>query len=301
MHRPAFAPTAALRPVRRLTARPSTTPDAAEARLSGWYAAFSDSPERLRHFLLRHPLGSARAVADTLLLPVLDVRPSALPEGEALRGALTRRAGGLLSVALVGACVVQVPEDPHQYSVGASRQTLRRKARAARSAGVSTRLVTDTRERHELADRLDTALRAKTDERYRSEGLADHLLASSLWMVAVDAQGEPLVLAVTPVDGAWALLQCFVSLGTSRAHSDARYLLTQQLVEQLSVSGVCHLVDSRAAVELTSGLRHFQRMLGFRIARIRVHPAAPARPQGATQPPLRDDARVPGRAAGHAA
>lgn len=257
---------------------------ASEARLSAWYARFSESEARLRQFVLSDPVAAARAVRDTLALPREQANPSTSPEGEVLRAALTRRAGGLLPVARVGACLVRVPDDPSEYSAGAHRQTLRRKVRAAQKAGVRTRLVTDPDERRRLVDRLDEAWRTKSDERYRRDTSSEHLLGASLWMVAVDQHDEPLVLAVTPVDGPWSLLQCFVSLGESRAHSDARYLLTQALVEQLSALGVSCLVDTRAAVELTSGLRQFQRIVGFRIARIRVLGARASSDAGAGAP-----------------
>ena len=41
-------------------------------------------------------------------------------------------------------------------------------------------------------------------------------------------------------------------------------------VERLRAEGVRHLVDTRSPAELPNGLRHFQRMLGFRICRVAV-------------------------------
>ena len=44
----------------------------------------------------------------------------------------------------------------------------------------------------------------------------------------------------------------------------------QAVVERLAGEGVRYLVDEIGPSELSNGLRHFQRMLGYRIARIRV-------------------------------
>jgi hypothetical protein len=42
------------------------------------------------------------------------------------------------------------------------------------------------------------------------------------------------------------------------------------LVAALAERGVRHLVDSTPPPQLSNGLRHFQRMVGYRYARVRV-------------------------------
>lgn len=241
-----------------------------EARVSSFWERRAESGQRLR-FFLRHPRLTARAVADVQALRRVPAILSDSVEGLALRSYLRRRVLGLLSLATIGACVLPVPADPAEYSEGRHRQTLRRKARAAERAGVTCRRVDDPGERRALVRLLDEVLPTKSDQRYRQHG-TDHsfLLHRALWTAAYDGDGRPLVVAVTPFDGEWAVLEAFISLGETRQNSDARYLLTRAVVEQLSVVGVRYLVDTASPYELTNGLRHFQRMVGFRIARGRV-------------------------------
>lgn len=63
----------------------------------------------------------------------------------------------------------------------------------------------------------------------------DHgcLLGYELWLAAYSAEGRPLLLSVTPVDGEWALLYYFRTLTTGEEASNARYLMTQVLVKDL--------------------------------------------------------------------
>ncbi|MGX5653464.1 hypothetical protein ACWKWC_01665 [Geodermatophilus nigrescens] len=212
-----------------------------------------------------------RAVRDIRALPVVEAALSGRPEGRLLATDLSRRTALGFRLSDTGVCVLEVPEVPADYSLGRSRQTLRRKVRAAAKAGVSWREVTDEDEQAALARRLDDHLPQKRDRRYRQvDSDHSHMVGSGLWAVAEDAEGTPLVLSVTPHDGRWAQLRLFIALGDGPRHSDARYLLTQAVVETLSARGVRHLFDGRSPHELTNGLRHFQRMLGFGIVRVRL-------------------------------
>ena len=51
--------------------------------------------------------------------------------------------------------------------------------------------------------------------------------------------------------------------------------MTQVLVETLSARGVRYLVEGTHPAELPNGLRHFQRMVGFRLHRVVARRAAP--------------------------
>ncbi len=198
-------------------------------------------------------------------------------DGALIRRLLTRPTTGGLGLGLAGACVLPVPAERDAYSAGRTKQTLRRKVRSAQRQGVTCRRVDDPVERGRLAVALEHCLAHKSDERYRwIDGDCSALVPSRVWLVAEDPAGDVLLVAVSPVDGHWAVLQCFVTLGTGPQHSDARYLLTQALVEELSDHGVRYLVDTRAPIELTPGLRHFQRMLGFGIRRVLVRARARA-------------------------
>ena len=249
--------------------RSASDPVEREARLSEYWQDWRASQLKM-HFFWRHPGRTAVAFADTRSLPRIDAVLGTGPSGRVLREHLTRRLRGV-SLASSGACVLPVPEDPAAYSLGSHRQTLRRKVRVAERSGVTWRQVDDVAEQRQLVALLDQALAEKADDRYRRQG-TDHtfMIGLGLWLVAEDAAGTPLLVSVTPHDGEWALLLCFITLGESDQHSTARYLLTKVVVEQLSARGVRHLVDTRAPSELTNGLRHFQRMVGFRITRVRV-------------------------------
>jgi hypothetical protein len=98
----------------------------------------------------------------------------------------------------------------------------------------------------------------------------DDLLNYRLWLVARAADGRPVLLSVTPVDGEVALLRYFRTLGTGQEQSHARYLMTEVLVERLVRLGARYLVDGSNLFLLPNGLRHFQQMVGFRIVRLRI-------------------------------
>ena len=76
--------------------------------------------------------------------------------------------------------------------------------------------------------------------------------------------------SVAPRDGEFATLRYFRTLGAGDAHSDARYLATSALVAELAQHGVRYLLDTATPAEQTNGLRHFQRMVGFRYARVKL-------------------------------
>ncbi|SEP21317.1 hypothetical protein [Trujillonella endophytica] len=245
-------------------------------RLSAFWAGWRESRRNPVGYALSHPRLALAAVGDLMALPWVEAPLGETPAGRLIRSDLSRRCLAGATLAATGASVVDVPETPPAYREGRSKQTLRRKIRAAERAGVAWRPVPRPAEQRELAARLDRALGVKSDARYRQLGTDHaHWVGRGMWTVAVDRDGEPLVLAVTPHDGEWALLSVFITLGEGPQHSDARYLLFAAVVEQLSERGVRHLVDGRGQHELTNGLRHFQRMLGFRIARIRMRRREP--------------------------
>ncbi|MBE7200301.1 MAG: hypothetical protein INR70_21190 [Parafilimonas terrae] len=202
----------------------------------------------------------------------MSARLSDGPEGKLIANALnTVCLAKFFKLSDLGACVLEIAARPQDYSLGSSKQTLRRKVKAAEKLGIYCRPVHDKGEQIALVATLDRAIAVKSNPLYRERD-SDHsyLVGSGLWTVAFAPDGEPLVIAVTPRDGEWALLQAFVSLGETQLRSDARYLLTKVVVERLAVEGVRHLVDTRSPSQLPNGLRHFQRMLGFRIKRIRM-------------------------------
>lgn len=248
------------------------TQEGCEQWLSDFWEAANNSGSKIPIYLAKNPKSTFRAIRFISKLPRLSAHLSNAPEGVTIQQNLNRVClAKTLKLANTGACILSIPEDPAEYSAGSSKQTLRRKVRAAVKYGITCRAITDTMQQRELATTLDRIIRTKSNPLYRNQDAdSSDLIGGGLWTVAFSQDGEPLVVAVTPVDGSWALLRSFVSLGDTPQHSDARYLLTQAMVERLADHRVRYLVDSRGPSELPNGLRHFQRMLGFRIARIQI-------------------------------
>ncbi|WP_432496193.1 hypothetical protein [Kineococcus gypseus] len=252
---------------------------------------------RLVGLAARHPLQVLPTAVAIARLPRLGVRTDASPGGLTLRAALTQRYLGLVPVGAAGLAVLEVPATPGAYRDGASRQTLRRKVRAAERRGTTWRLVHDPAERRELLVRAEAAERAHRDARYRSEDPDNsEVLEHDLWLVA-EVAGEPVLLSVTPTAGEWGSLRYFRTLGSGPAQSDARYYALAHLVDELARRGVRHLLDATPPLKLTNGLRHFQRMVGFRYAR--VHLAGSAGPAAPAVAPVDGSAAVHGPAASH--
>jgi hypothetical protein len=260
-------------------------PDASEPDLAEFWTSYVDGRQRGAAFALRHPVRVWRAFRATRGLQTIEADPSESPEGAAIRGTLSARGPLAAPARLLGMAVLTVPADPADYLEGRSAQTLRRKIRAAERAGVTWRPVTDPAERRSLLETANRAEREHPDPSYRVEAPQnDDLLTHDLWLVALDRDGTPILLSVTPVDGDIGTLRYFRTLGSGPAHSDARYLMTSVLVTELAQRGVRWLLDTEPPGAQTNGLRHFQRMVGFRYARVRLLRRSPTRLAAAVVP-----------------
>ncbi len=221
-------------------------------------------------YIVRRPLKSLRTLGALCRLPCLRVVLSSTGiEAAAIHAPLSRHS--ILARAGVSVtAVLRLPHEPGQYSLGASKQTLRRKARYAHRLGVSWTEVSDFGERSRILQIADEYERAHPNETYRNPSPDNNeLLRYRLWLAAYSADGRPLLLSVTPVDGELALLSYFRTIGAGDEQSNARYLMTEVLVEKLVGCGARYLLDSGSPA-MPRGLRHFQRMLGFRIVRLRI-------------------------------
>lgn len=248
-----------------------------------------ESKLRVRNFAIRNPSISLKAILGHIFLPRLSAKLSSASSGQEIKNALGRRfIFGLFSLGFLGACVLPIPKNAAEYSEGSSKQTLRRKVRAARKAGVTWRSVTDPSEQRKLIDTLHDFISSKTRIRLEGNDWSD-LVGKHLWTVGLGPDGTPLLIAVTPYDGEWASLHLFVTLGETPMHSDARYYLTQIVVERLSSLGVRYLVNTDSADNLPAGLWHFQKMLGFSVARVRV---SRAREEGCLRTPAKKRANA---------
>jgi hypothetical protein len=249
-----------------------------EAQVSGFFHDYVDSGRPGYVFVLRNFGRSIGALVALFRLPCLRVAPlSASNGGKAIGYFLSPQVTTLLSPRSILTRVMGfatgtliLPDEHGQYSLGASKQTLRRKTRSARKLGVHWAAVNDAAERLRLIKLAEDYEKTHPDETYRNEEPdLGWLLEHRLWLVAYSADGNPLLLSVTPIDGEVALLGHFRTIGTGPEQSDARYLMTEVLVEELVSRGVRYLVDG-GSLAIPNGIRHFQRMLGFRIVRIRV-------------------------------
>ncbi|MBJ7357677.1 hypothetical protein [Nocardioides sp.] len=260
-------------------------PDTSEPDLAEFWTSYVDGRRRGAAFAVRHPVRVWRAFRATRRLTVIEAKPTTSPEGTAIRATLETRGPLAAPARLLGTAVLAVPADPAEHVGGRSAQTLRRKIRAAERAGVTWRVVTDPEERRSLLETANSAEREHPDPAYRVVAPRnDDLLDHDLWLVAVDAAGTPILLSVTPVDGEIATLRYFRTLGSGPAHSDSRYLMTHALVTELAHRGVRWLLDTEPPGAQTNGLRHFQRMVGFRYARVRLRRGGAGRLAAAALP-----------------
>ena len=242
-----------------------------EAAVSQYFQDYADQGRPWYIYVARHPLKSLRALFSLYRLPCLHVgAPSARVEGAPIRTQLSWRPVLMQTVGLIRP-VLMVPHEAGQYSLGASKQTLRRKVRQANRLGVRWAEINDPEERYRLLQIAKEWVRAHPDVTYRNANPDNSdLFSYGLWLAAYSADGRPLLLSVTPVDGDVALLYFFRTIGSGEEQSTARYLMTEVLVEHLVNRQVRYLVDGLFPAWLPNGLRHFQRMVGFRNVRIRV-------------------------------
>jgi membrane-associated phospholipid phosphatase len=266
--------------------QPATlTGDGPEARVWSFFHDYVDCGKPGYIYVLRHLGMSLGALIALFRLPCLQVAPSSANiEATTIRGFLSPQVTAFLSPRSIltritgfATATLIVPREKGHYSLGASKQTLRRKVRRARRLGVCWAEVNDLQERHRLIKLAEEYEKVHPDETYRNaEPDLSWLLSHQLWLVAYSADDNPLLLSVTPVDGELAQLGHFRTIGFGEEQSDARYLMTEVLVEHLVDRGVRYLVDGGSLAK-PNGIRHFQRMLGFHIVRIRVARSRPSR------------------------
>lgn len=238
-----------------------------EAELAQVFADYVDADVSLWRYSLVRPITVLRSYRDIAALPALDADLPSTAEAEAVRAQLLEHATSR-RVMLGVSAVLETPTTPGTYVDGAARQTLRRKIRAAEKQGVTVRIV-PVEERAGLLSLANLHEQANEREEYRNPSPEnDDLLEYELWIAAYDAYDQPIMLSVTPCAGEWAVLRYFRTLIGGQASSDARYLMARELAEALAARGVRRLVDSARPHWLPNGLRHFQRMIGFRLVRI---------------------------------
>jgi hypothetical protein len=244
-----------------------TLPDP-ERQFRDYLSDYAESDTSKFDYLLRHPLKSVNAAVAVRRLPLLKCSPSSNGvECDVMRSAMR-----WMATPFATSAVLMLPSCPDDFGKGASNQTLRRKVRLAQRLGVKWMLVDDPAERCALLSASLDFERKHPLERYRNENAFDHpeLLGIRLWSAAYASDGRPVLLAVTARDGEWALNYHFRSIGTGDEQSHARYLALYELGRHLAGTGVRYLFDTRMVSRTPEGLRHFQRMSGFRVVRLRA-------------------------------
>jgi hypothetical protein len=241
----------------------------------GYYASAGSKPL----YVLTHPVKSFTGLVARRRLPCLVASLSAGAEGEFIRAALR-----LLALPLRAAAVLMLPDSPAQFAEGRHYQTLRRKVRHAQRLGVWCGRVDDPAERQRLFELANEFERTHPNEIYRHvQPENSDLFDFRLWIAAYAEDGRPLLLSVTPVDGDWAMLRHFRIIGLGEEQSNARYLALHWLGSYLTGLGVRYLFDPAGVASLPEGLQHFQRMVGFRLCRVKLRrpagdPATSRRP-----------------------
>lgn len=257
---------------KRINAEKST--EECEELVSRYFQDFKDHRKLGVLFVVRHPRASADALAAMYRLPLIRANLSDSVEGAVVRRGLFRtsrqwRWGRTLIHQATS--VLALPRPASDYAEGSTKQTLRRKVRAAQKLGVHWKEITDTEHRRQLLELANDHERTHAMEMYRDENPHnDDLLDCSLWLTAYSRDDRPILLCVIPIDGEWSVLRYFRALGVGDEQTNARYLMTQVLVEHLVARDVRWLADSSSPVGLANGLRHYQRMLGFRIVRVKM-------------------------------
>ncbi len=262
----------------RWSASDAPGPDAdPEALLAPFFSDYVEQGQPGAAQLVRRPRRLWRALRAARDLPVVEAHLSDTAEARLIREGLTHVKRRTYKTAFLRTplhavtSLLLLPVQPGRYSLGASKQTLRRKTRAAERAGVHWKPVDDPAERLRLIALSEDRERSHPQQEYRFDDVDNRwLLDLDLWLVAYRSDDEPLLLAAVPVDGEWAMLSYFRTLEDSPAASDSRYLMSAVLVEELVGRGVRHLANTATMSNLPNGLRHFQRMLGYRMVRIEV-------------------------------
>ncbi|SPM41969.1 hypothetical protein MNAB215_4187 [Mycobacterium numidiamassiliense] len=247
--------------------------NAAESFLSGFFDTYCARGQGRVRIIARNPsqlLHAWRAISE---LPVLEAKLSTSAEAAAVRRGLLRTNAAVRGLIRGTTAVLQIPEDGASYLVGSneSKRSLRTKMRRADRQGFTVSMPVSREERLELLRLSEAYERNHPDPTYRNDKpRLDHLEEIRTWLVARDATRKPLLVAVVPVDGDWGVLAYFKTLESSDSARLARHWLSGVLVQHLSEIGVRYLADESSPVGLPTGLRSFQRRLGYRLVRVRI-------------------------------
>jgi len=212
---------------------------------------------------LRGALAFARLVAR---LPRFEVRLSETGAGRRIGAHLAARTVGGLPKHRLAQAVLVVPPSMESYLSGRSRRATRTNlARAVRAGFAVKELVS-------LEERLDALRRNAGDAPTRADREWLDLWSQRtgeegrVWLAAFDQEGSLKALAVATVDMEWAMLE----VGIAREHC-ARWLVETAMLERLVQSRALYLLPATGnALSGGPSVRHFQRLMGYTVANLRV-------------------------------
>jgi len=215
-------------------------------------------PHAVGALWLRLWAGSPLLMWYRLCLPAIRISLTASPPGRMISEHLAIRERGRWKYRRAQG-VLLIPAEFSEYLRGRHRQAVRTNVAHARSAGLTVKSFTVDNWRPGQGD-------------FRVAHIAPGPVEK--WVV-LDPDGGVVADSILSVDEDVALLHGLVS---SSAY--ARWLLHTAIVERLC--GCCSvlLLNSDDAYLLGAGNQHFQRLLGYRIARLRCSGRAARLPEG---------------------
>ena len=211
----------------------------------------------------RFRAGSRELNAYQRRLPVIEVRTTTSPTGRMIGEHLAIRENGRWRYRGAQG-ILEIPGEFAEYMRGRSRQAVRTNLGHARRAGLSA-----------FSIAIDDWAPGADDSR------SGHITPGPIerWMVTA-ADGEVVGDAILSVDEDVALLHGMVSFVEY-----GRWLMHTSIVERLCGSCEVLLTNSDDAYLMHPGQQHFQRLLGYRVSRLRVAPGNAARTQQAAPHP----------------
>lgn len=246
----------------------------AESAVAEFFGSFEGGGGDAVRFSLKNPLAAIRMQSNIGRLPTVEARLVADGDSEAVLQGLLRPHRFARRMVRGTTAVLALTEDYLQGS-SESKRSLRTKYHRGTRRGfrvVRPQTLEEKRAYLQIANDFE---RTQPHEHYRNENPQnDYLLEYSNWMVAVDAEGTPLILTVPTVSGEWAVLQHFKTLAATDDARLARFWMSVELVQALRAMGVGYIADSLSPIGLPPGLRDFQRRLGYRLVRVKIVPAA---------------------------
>jgi hypothetical protein len=180
----------------------------------------------------------------------------------------------------VARAVLEIPSSTEEYLRGRRKQAMRTNVRRARDMGCTATVVSGP-ESWAMASDPDVRAMTSTDP-------------SELVIVATqtsDLHRPPRAIVVTSVEGQWAHIKRFVTIGPRGEALMSRHLVQLALVDELRARDV-RFLHAGTALSPKPHVRYAQYLAGFDVVNVRVHPVgSTSEAQGALRRLLATSAR----------